>query len=256
MIQLTRYRSVLNQSARDLRIGRGWVSSRIRATFWNNAGLKVLEHPRLTDNHGSRPKHRPIEGCTMRQDTVLVVDDDPQVRELYVQFLEEDYTVLMADDGETALEQMDSEIDVVLLDRRMPGLSGDEFLKAIRDQGYDCPVALVSAVSPDLDILDLGFEDYLVKPVTKEDLLTLTDSLVRRIKYERHVQDWLALLSKKATLERSLTSEELDESTAYSSMLAQIDQLNERADSELEELQHDEVDAIFQRLDSPVFEED
>lgn len=189
----------------------------------------------------------------MANSTVLLVDDDPQVRQLYRRYLEEEYDVRTADDGETALEGMDTDVDVVLLDRRMPGLAGDEFLNEIREQGYDCPVAMVTAVNPDLDILELGFEDYLVKPVTKKELLELTDTLVRRINYERHIQDWLGLLSKKATLERSLTQAELDNSTAYASLLAQIEQLNERADAELKELRNDEVDALFRRMDSPIF---
>lgn len=192
----------------------------------------------------------------MTDATVLIVDDDPQVRDLYQRFLEDEYTVLVADDGETALEQMSDEIDVVLLDRRMPGLAGDEFLNTIREQGYDCPVAMVTAVNPDLDIIELGFEDYLVKPVTREEIRSLTGSLVRRIKYERHIQDWLALLSKKATLERSLTEGERANSPAYASLLAQLDQLNERADSELKELEHDEVQALFHRMETPVFDEE
>lgn len=189
----------------------------------------------------------------MANSTVLLVDDDPQVRQLYRRYLEEEYTVRTADDGETALEEMDTDVDVVLLDRRMPGLAGDDFLNAIRDQGYDCPVAMVTAVNPDLDILELGFEDYLVKPVTKKELLELTDTLVRRINYERHIQDWLGLLSKKATLERSLSKTELENSPAYASLQAQIEQLNERADTELKDLQNDEVDALFRRMDSPIF---
>lgn len=192
----------------------------------------------------------------MTDATVLIVDDDPQVRDLYQRFLEDEYTVLVADDGETALEQMSDEVDVVLLDRRMPGLAGDEFLNDIRDQGYDCPVAMVTAVNPDLDILELGFEDYLVKPVTREEIRSLTGSLVRRIQYERHIQDWLALLSKKATLERSLTEGERENSSAYAALLAQLDQLNERADSELKELEHDEVQSLFHRMDAPVFDEE
>lgn len=192
----------------------------------------------------------------MANATVLIVDDDPQVRQLYRRYLEEEYDVRIADDGETALEEMDTDVDVVLLDRRMPGLAGDEFLNAIREEGYDCPVAMVTAVDPDLDILELGFEDYLVKPVTKAELLELTESLVQRINYERHIQDWLALLSKKATLERGLTQAELDDSPAYSSLLAQIEQLNERADSELAEFERDEVSALFQRMEPPIFDDE
>lgn len=184
----------------------------------------------------------------MTDSTVLVVDDDPQVRELYKQYILDEYEVRTAFDGQSALEAIDETVDVVLLDRRMPGLSGDEFLQTVRERGYVCPVVMVTAVEPDVDILELGFDEYLVKPVSRDELLNVVASMNRRVSYERNVQDWLALLSKKATLESVKTEEELDDSPEYWALLEEIEQFNERADAELEDLAPDELDALFGRV--------
>ena len=80
---------------------------------------------------------------------VLVVEDEPDLADLYATWLKIDYSVRTAYGGEEAVEQLDDEIDVVLLDRRMPGLSGDEVLTKIRERGIDCYVSMVTAVEPD-----------------------------------------------------------------------------------------------------------
>lgn len=186
----------------------------------------------------------------MTEATLLVVDDDPQILDLYKQYLSEDYTVRQAIDGESALERLGETVDVVLLDRRMPDRSGDEFLSHIRKRGYDCPVGMVTAIEPAVDILDLGFDDYIVKPVTREELIELVASLLRRVTYERHIQDWLAMLSKKAALEHRMTEEELEDRPEYWALLREIEELDERANVELEDLSPDEFDQLFQRIPS------
>lgn len=109
---------------------------------------------------------------------VLVVDDNQRLTGLYAEWLSDDYRVTTADGGEAALDAIDEfDPDVVLLDRRMPDLSGDVVLALLRDRGVDCPVAMVTAVEPDADIVSMGFDDYLTKPVPRAELLETVDSL-------------------------------------------------------------------------------
>jgi len=73
---------------------------------------------------------------TSTQATVLVVDDEHHLADLYTDYLADDHEVLTAYGGEEALELLDdpdTDVDVTLLDRRMPDLSGDEVLAAIDD---------------------------------------------------------------------------------------------------------------------------
>ncbi|SFS71636.1 Response regulator receiver domain-containing protein [Halostagnicola kamekurae] len=102
---------------------------------------------------------------------VLVVDDDPRLADLFAAWLEPNWTVQTAYDGEQALETVDDSTEVVLLDRRMSGLSGDEVLSLLRASGYDCYVIIVSAIDPSTERLEADWDDYLVKPISKATLL-------------------------------------------------------------------------------------
>ncbi|WP_418281160.1 response regulator [Halorubrum sp. DTA98] len=145
--------------------------------------------------------------------TVLAVDDEPDLAELYLAYLDTVYDVRIATDGETALREMDDSVDVVLLDRRMPDMSGHEVLSEIRDEGYDARVAMLTAVEPDVEIVDMPFDDYKTKPVTKEDLLGLVEVLCHRAEFDERSQEFFALASKKAALEAAgnTDTEEYDE---------------------------------------------
>lgn len=116
--------------------------------------------------------------------SVLVVDDERELADLYAAWLQDDYISRPVYGGETALAEVHDGIDVVLLDRRMPDVSGDEVLVALRDRGVDCRVAMVTAATPDFDILDLGFDDYLTKPVGSEELHRTVERLVEIDSYD------------------------------------------------------------------------
>ena len=135
--------------------------------------------------------------------TVLAVDDEPDLAELYRVYLDSAYDVRIATDGSAALERMDDSVDVVLLDRRMPDMTGNEVLSELRAAGYDARVAMLTAVEPDVDIIDMPFDDYKTKPVTKEDLLALVEVLCHRAEFDERSQEFFALASKKAALEAS-----------------------------------------------------
>ena len=113
--------------------------------------------------------------------TVLVVDDDEAVADVYASQLSGTHEVLTAYDGETALEKITPDVDVVLLDRRMHGLSGREVLEAIRDRELTCGVVMVTAVDPGFDIVDMGFDDYLLKPVEREQLEQVVEGTIERL---------------------------------------------------------------------------
>lgn len=170
--------------------------------------------------------------------TVLVVDDESHLVGMYAAMLEDVHTVRTATNGEAALEDFTDGIDIVLLDRRMPGLSGDEVLRAIRSEGYDCRVAMVTSVEPDMDIVDLPFDAYLVKPIRQRDLVELVDDLLLRSEYCTGVQDLMRITSKLAALESQFTDEELESHEEYqelSDRKEQLETLNRQRHTELME---------------------
>jgi len=90
------------------------------------------------------------------EQVVLVADDTKRVNTMHTAWLEADYTVRTASDGEETLRRLDTDVGVVVLDRRMPGLSGGEVLDWIRSQRYDIRVVMVTSEDVDLDILEMG----------------------------------------------------------------------------------------------------
>src|SRR5262249_1916030 len=112
----------------------------------------------------------------MKEGRVLVVDDDPMVRETLGQVLsEEGYVVDLAVDGETALERGHaSRPDGILLDLMMPGMNGRQFLQALREQpAYaNVPVMIMTAVHGlEVNLATLGASEVVEKPFKPEDLL-------------------------------------------------------------------------------------
>jgi DNA-binding response OmpR family regulator len=136
------------------------------------------------------------------QPVVLVVDDDEDLADTYALWLENEYETRTAYSGEEAIEQLDPDIDIVLLDRRMPSVPGDEVLEAIRERGVDCRVSMLTAVEPDSDIVDLPFDEYLVKPVTKSEVVDVVDELLLRDTLDEEVQEYLAMEATEETLGR------------------------------------------------------
>ncbi len=147
--------------------------------------------------------------------TVLVVDDDQEIITLITRFLRPDYEVVKADSGQAATDLMDGSIDIGLLDRAMPGMTGDTFLDRIRDEGFDCPVALLTAVYPELEISTMAFDDYVLKPVGREDLRSTVESLLDRRLMSDTAREYLATRAKLETLEAVKEPLELQTSDAY-----------------------------------------
>jgi DNA-binding response OmpR family regulator len=164
--------------------------------------------------------------------TVLAVDDEPDLAELYRVYLDPEYDVRIATGGEEAIEAMDDAVDVVLLDRRMPSMSGHEVLDEIRDEGYDARVAMLTAVEPDVDIVEMPFDDYKTKPVTKEDLVTLVEVLLHRAAFDEKSQRFFALASKKAALEAAGTTG----SEEYEELVDRIESVRLEVDDTLDQL--------------------
>ena len=158
---------------------------------------------------------------------VLIVEDETDVAETYRLWLDDDYEVRVAADGEAGLSKLDERVDVVLLDRMMPGLSGDEVLDVIRDRGLDCRVAMVTAVEPDFDILELGFDAYLTKPIKSDHLLDTVENLLERSTYDALLQEYYAKVETRATLESTKNRAELTNSEEYDRLRAEIESLRE-----------------------------
>ena len=173
--------------------------------------------------------------------TVLVVEDEPDLAELYAAWLEGAYHVEVRYDGESGLGAIDDSVDVVLLDRMMPGLSGDTVLDVIREEALDCRIAMVTAVEPDFDILEMGFDDYLVKPVSEADIKAVVDQLLLRSTYDEQLQRFFALASKRSVLEAQKSRAELLASEEYARLEDELAVMQAKVDDTMSELLDQDV---------------
>jgi len=150
-----------------------------------------------------------------KERVVLIADDDSRVVEMHETWLADEYTVRTARDGKETLDQLDTDVDVVVLDRRMPGLTGDEVLDWVRSQRYDTRVVMATAEDPEVDILEMGFDEYLTKPVLQDELRSVVTELIERAEYDEKIRRYLALQSKLALLEAELPPDALADDAAY-----------------------------------------
>lgn len=173
--------------------------------------------------------------------TVLVVEDEQHLADLYTDYLDDRYEVRTAYSGREAIEMLADDIDVVLLDRRMPVVSGNEVLAAIEEDGYECRVAMVTAVDPDFDIIDLGVDDYLVKPVSKNALRDVVDRLLTITEYSERLQELTSKKLKRNVLQVEKPASELRESERYAELEAEIDRLEHKLDELSEDLSEEDL---------------
>lgn len=182
------------------------------------------------------------------QATVLVVEDERELATLFENWLSETYDVRTAFSAADALAELDESVDVVLLDRRLPEESGDTVLDRIRDDNYDCKVAMVTAVDPDFDTLELGFDAYVVKPIERDELEALVSRLIARSLYSDEVQEYFRLASKRATIESTKADEELAGDPRYERICTSIREMRTGLDQLVTRLDEEDFLAVFHEL--------
>ena len=177
--------------------------------------------------------------------TVLVVEDERELADLFATWLASAYDVRTAYDVADALDRLDDDVDVVLLDRRLPEGTGDEVLESVREEGYDCRVAMVTAVDPDFDVLELGFDAYVVKPVEREELENLVERLLARSLYSDEVQEYFSLASRRATLETAKSQSELAGDERYECACEEMSERRQTLDALVSELNEQDFLAVL-----------
>ena len=148
--------------------------------------------------------------------TVLVVDDEPTIREIVVGYLKRDgYRTLEAADGNRARELLEQEsLDLVVLDLMLPGIDGLELCRWIRSRSR-LPVIMLTARGEESDRivgLELGADDYVTKPFSPRELAARVRTVLRRAESEASPQECLSfngLVIDSATREVTKDGDEL-----------------------------------------------
>jgi two-component system response regulator QseB len=140
---------------------------------------------------------RVTENGDAERGTLLYVEDDPSIAAMTVEVLSEAYDVQHASTGEAGLRlALNGRYDVMVVDRRLPGMDGVEFIRAVRTARITTPVLMLTAlgsVDDRVSGLDGGANDYLVKPFDYDELLARLRSLRRGFQADggrRRLGDW------------------------------------------------------------------
>jgi DNA-binding response OmpR family regulator len=117
---------------------------------------------------------------------ILVVDDEPQIVRVLKAYLEKaEFQVISAMDGKSALASFSAEQpDFVILDLNLPGFDGLEICRAIRDES-DTPILMLTSRSEEADRivgLELGADDYIVKPFSPREIVVRVKTILRRVR--------------------------------------------------------------------------
>lgn len=171
--------------------------------------------------------------------TILIVEDEPDLADMYFTWLKDDYDVEVYLDGRDAIERLRPDIDVILLDRRIPDIPGEEILTEIRNMQLPAYVVMVTAIEPDDEILELEFDDYLTKPVERDDIVGAVERMLERQRHDDQLRELFQVISKLATLEAKLDQHHREQSTAYQ-------ELEDRFESLWEDIETASLDIDYQ----------
>jgi DNA-binding response OmpR family regulator len=165
----------------------------------------------------------------------LVVDDEKEVADAYALRLRGQCDAQTVYDGADALDAVAAdEFDIVLLDRHMPGMSGDDVLSELDDREFDGRVIMVTAIDPGFDVLDMPFDDYLCKPVEREDVRAAVDQQCTTLGYEL-LGEYFSLEAKCRVIEAELAADRLEEHDDYQAATERARGLKQRVRRLLDE---------------------
>ncbi len=116
--------------------------------------------------------------ATTTDATVLFVDDEPAILQVYEHLFGSEYDVITAQSGEQAIDAFGPHVDLAVLERELPEVSGDDVVQVFRGESHQTPVAFVSALDPDPEST-VECDDYLTKPIENEQLRSVVERHTR-----------------------------------------------------------------------------
>lgn len=154
--------------------------------------------------------------------TILVIEDDPRMQKvLRRSFASENYTVIVAGDGQAGLELFRSERPLaVILDLVLPLISGRELCQTFKNLSNSTPVIVLSAISEVVDkvlLLELGADDYVTKPYSPRELMARVQAAIRRqrkpvssttFRFGNHEIDFRSMTARSGGIPVVLTAHE------------------------------------------------
>jgi len=159
---------------------------------------------------------------------LLIAEDEPGLRELYDFWLGDRLELRLAADGTEAIEWFDDQVQAALLDRQLPGACGTEILQEIRAESL-CPVGIISADAPSVDILSMPIDTYVRKPIDRETVTRTVDQLLAVQSFDCAVREYFALSAKLRTLRSEASGLAIASNPAYQAAEERVGALSDQA---------------------------
>mgnify|MGYP005857819327 CR=1 FL=1 len=181
--------------------------------------------------------------------TILIVDDEEMVAESYELYLQDDYNTIVELSGGAALMELDQkEVDLVLVDRRMPGMSGDVVIDHIDKWEMDFQVIMVTAVDPDVEIIDMPCDGYLTKPVSEDELVDAVERAFLIDHYEELIAEYNQLSEKYEVLTAQFSSRELADEDRFSELETRMEAMETEIAETANQFSDSKLSDAFRRL--------
>lgn len=165
---------------------------------------------------------------------VLIVEDESSLVDIYSHWLSDGYEIRAAESGEQALELIDEEVNIVVLDRLMPAMTGREVIDIVRDRGLECKIVMATAVESNFDLIEAGADAAITKPITKDELLSVVSQMLDHDDYRGLEARYFDLLAERAELLTNADSVEASDELA--ALESQIEELAERLEDRTDEM--------------------
>jgi DNA-binding NtrC family response regulator len=178
--------------------------------------------------------------------TVLIIDDEEAVAQSYRIHLNDKYEVKTATSGQEAISKIDADVDVIVIDRRMPGLTGDDVIERLSMQELGIKVIIASGIDPDTDIIGLPIDGYLTKTVTKQELIDAVDRVLLKDELEELLAEYDKLSETYEILNSEYMQTELMEKDEFGDLEEELATLESEINSIADEIDGKGIASILQ----------
>lgn len=131
---------------------------------------------------------------------VLIVEDESSLVDIYSHWLSDGYRIRAAESGDEALELIDETVDVMVLDRLMPSMTGREVIDVVRERQLECKIVMATAVESNFDLIEAGADAAITKPITKDELLSVVSRILDHDDYRDLETRYFDLLAERGDL--------------------------------------------------------
>lgn len=169
----------------------------------------------------------------------MIVESERDVAEQYVEWLRSDYDIHVARSGSEAIAQLDGQIDVVIIDLETSDMSCEDILDEIDDRDVDCRVAMVAEADSGFGGTPVGFDEYLIKPLTGDELRDTVERLVGRMSLDDNLQEYASLVRQKAEVEAEQPPGERETNDEHDDLEDRIESTEQTVDDGLGDLSSD-----------------